>query len=162
MKFGDECTEFFHANASVKHRRSLITSLQDPQGNIFTSHEEKAQLPWESYKDRLGTTEFTQMHFDLDDLLNPIEDMHWLEEPFTEQEINNIVSNMPSHKSPGPDGFNTDFMKRCWPLIAQDFYNLCQAFHEENICLQSINESYVTLVPKVDVPLWGILGQFLS
>lgn len=44
VKFGDECIEFFHATASVKHRRSVITSLVDGQGVTHISHEEKADL----------------------------------------------------------------------------------------------------------------------
>jgi hypothetical protein len=29
-----------------------------------------------------------------------------------------VVANLPSGKAPGPDGFNTDFMKKCWPGIS--------------------------------------------
>jgi hypothetical protein len=43
-------------------------------------------------------------------------------------------------------------MKKCWPVIKQDFYDLCYSFDEHNICLQSINNSYITLIPKVDNP----------
>ena len=25
-------------------------------------------------------------------------------------------------KTPGPDGFNNDFLKKCWHIIAPDFY----------------------------------------
>lgn len=153
VKFGDECTEFFHATASVKHRKSVITALEDAHGNSITSHQGKANLLWESYKERLGTLEFTRMHFDLEDLLVPVIDLERLELPFTHEEINKVIKQMPTHKSPGPDGFNTDFMKRCWSLVAPDFYALCQAFYDGNLCLQSINSSYVTLVPKMDSPL---------
>ena len=57
---------------------------------------------------------------------------------------------MPTDKSPGPDGFNTDFIKKAWPIIKEDFYALCSAFNNGDICLQSINGSYITLIPKVD------------
>ena len=57
---------------------------------------------------------------------------------------------MPTDKSPGPDGFNTDFIKKAWPIIKEDFYVLCSAFYNGDICLQSINGSYITLIPKVD------------
>jgi hypothetical protein len=44
------------------------------------------------------------------------------------------------------------FIKKCWPIICTDFYNLHSDFHSnpESICLQSINESYITLIPKKD------------
>ena len=32
----------------------------------------------------------------------------------------------------------------------EDFYNLCQAFNDGEICLQSINGSHIVLIPKID------------
>ena len=72
--------------------------------------------------------------------------------PFSKEEINSIVKIMPLDKAPGPDGFNGMFLKKCWPLIKEDFYALCQDFYDCNINLESINNSYITLVPKVPTP----------
>lgn len=92
------------------------------------------------------------MVLDLQTLLGQHADLASLDEPFTHEEIDNVVSSLPSHKSPGSDGFNTDFIKKCWHVIKQDFYDLCQAFYLGQICLQSINGSYITLIPKIDNP----------
>jgi hypothetical protein len=54
VKFGDEGTKFFHANATIKHRRNLITTLEDDNGVTHSSHFPKANLLWEAYKERLG------------------------------------------------------------------------------------------------------------
>jgi retron-type reverse transcriptase len=43
-------------------------------------------------------------------------------------------------------------MKKCWRVIAPDFYDLCAGFYDENICFLSINSSYIVLIPKVDNP----------
>jgi hypothetical protein len=56
--------------------------------------------------------------------------------PFSTEEIDSIVHNLPLGKSPGPYGFNT-FLRRN---------------AGNNTCLQSINESFITLVPEVDNP----------
>jgi hypothetical protein len=40
-----------------------------------------------------------------------------LSEPFIHEEIDVIVANLPSDRSPGPDRFSTDFVKKCWPII---------------------------------------------
>jgi hypothetical protein len=93
------------------------------------------------------------MIFDLSMLLQPTDNLVALEEPFTTQEIDSIVKGLPSNKSPGPDGFNTDFLKKCWPTTAQDFYDLCNRFYNEEICMRSINGSYITLIPKKDAPV---------
>lgn len=90
------------------------------------------------------------MYFDLTTLIQQTEDLTWLEEPFTQEEINRVISDMPTNKSPGPDGLNTDFMRKCWPVIAYDYYELITTFYEGNLYLQSINGSHITLVPKTE------------
>jgi hypothetical protein len=107
---------------------------------------------WEAFKERLSTSEFNHVYFDLGSLINRDDNLEDLAAPFSKEEIDNIVQNLPLGKSPGPDGFNTDFMKKCWTVIAQDFYDLCDIFYENNLCIQSINGSYITLIPKIDNP----------
>lgn len=68
------------------------------------------------------------MLFNLDNLLDSNDLLHDLEAPFTRQEIDEVVADLPNNKSPGPDGFNNEFIKSSWPLIAPDFYNLFEAF----------------------------------
>jgi hypothetical protein len=158
VKFGDECPRFFHANASVKHNKNSIVVLRDDSGKELYSHEDKAQFIWNSFKNRLGISEFSGMNIDLSSILTPSENLYWLEEEFFREEIDKIIKELPSNKSPGPDGSNGDFFKRCWPIIANDFYELCADFFEGLVCLRSINSSYITLVPKKDCPI--SIGDF--
>lgn len=125
VTLADASTKFFHANASIKPRRSLITTLQDIEGNSFSGYQDKALLIWNSFKERLGVTSFQGMKFNLPSLIEASQDLSSLTQPFSHVEIDNVIKHLPSDKAPGPDGFNTDFIKRCWPIIKQDFYNLC-------------------------------------
>ena len=59
---------------------------------------------------------------------------------------------MPPDKSPGLDGFNGIFLKKCWPIIKEEFYKLADDFHSGTLKLQNINGSYITLVPKCQTP----------
>lgn len=152
MKAGDAGTKFFHATTTIRHRKNLIARLENNTEVLLTSHQDKAQILWEAYKERLGISEYQTMVLDLNSLLDNQVDFSALEEPFSHMEIDHVVAQMPSDKSPGPDGFNTDFVKKCWGIIKQDFYDLCHAFYLGDICLQSVNGSYITLIPKVDNP----------
>ena len=58
---GDAGTKFFHANATIKHRRNMISCLLDQDGNPHTAHPEKADILWEAFKDRLGQSEFDSL-----------------------------------------------------------------------------------------------------
>ena len=147
---GDARTKNFHANATIRHRKKLITFIEDSNGTIHSAHEQKAAIIWDSFKDKLGQAEFNLMTLVLDALLHSSAELGCLEVPFSTDEIDNVIKNLPSDKSPDPNGFNTDFVKKCWPIIKEDFYNLCNDFYEGEISLQSINGSYIALILKFD------------
>lgn len=117
VKLGDECTQFFHTNASIKNRLNSITSLTNQTGVTLYDHAAKASLLWESFKERLGTTDFSHMYFDLLTLIQVDHDLEWLHSPITKKEIDKITHDLPNNKSPGPDGFNGEFIKKCWGII---------------------------------------------
>jgi len=94
--------------------------------------------------------DFTRFGFDLTTVLRRRDDLGFLEEPFTSNEIDTVIKSLPTDKSPGPDGFNNEFLKGCWTTVREDFYNLCKDFHGNNVCLRSINSSFITLIPKVE------------
>jgi hypothetical protein len=152
VTLGDAGTKFFHANAIVRHRQNLISTLQKNDGSLVSKHEDKDIHLWKSYKERLGTLEFTHVYFNLHDMLFPSDNMLCLEEPFTNEKILIIVQDLPTDKFPGPDGFNSDFLKKCWPIVHQEFLELCQGFYIERLCMQSINSSHIVLIPKIDNP----------
>lgn len=132
--------------------KTTIATLKDSQGNICQTHDHKAKIVWEAFKDRMGKSEYNHMVFNLSDILQQVDGLEHLEAPFSKEEIDSIVSELSNNKSPGLDGFTNEFLKGCWPSIAQDFYNLCEDFFEGQICLRSINSSFITLIPKKDGP----------
>jgi hypothetical protein len=149
---GDTGSRFFHAHATIKHRKNSIATLTDENGIIHYEHEHKSSLLWDAFKCRLGSSDFSRIDFDLPELLIRNEELHELDTPFTKLEIDNIIKSLPSDKSPGPDGFNTNFIKKCWHIIAQDFYDLCEKFYHDEVCLRSINGSFIVLIPKKENP----------
>jgi hypothetical protein len=62
------------------------------------------------------------------------------------------VKYFPIDKAPGPNGFNGKFLKKCWPIIKEDFYKLIEDFYNEKINLESINTAFITLIPKKAYP----------
>ncbi|XP_037418890.1 uncharacterized protein LOC119283440 [Triticum dicoccoides] len=92
------------------------------------------------------------MKFDLPNIIKRREDLDQLTAPFSRQEIDNAIKEMPADRAPGPDGFMGHFIKSCWHIIKEDFYRLCDQFHEGTLNLESINEGFITLIPKVYSP----------
>jgi hypothetical protein len=48
--------------------------------------------------------------------------MHSIEAPFTREDIDRVVTKLPSDKASGPDGFNVLFLKKCCHIIKEDIY----------------------------------------
>jgi hypothetical protein len=65
VTLGDAGTKFFHANASIRFRRNLITTLENDVGDLIHDHNSKALLIWESFRERLGSSSFQGIQFDL-------------------------------------------------------------------------------------------------
>jgi hypothetical protein len=82
---GDENTKFFHSTATIRKNKNGIRSLIDDQGLEKFGHDEKASILWESFRSRLGVSEFTHMYIDLPSLLHRTDNLHILEEPFSQE-----------------------------------------------------------------------------
>jgi hypothetical protein len=63
-----------------------------------------------------------------------------------------VIKHLPNENSPGPDGFNNEFVKKNWSIIAPNVNKLISDFHAGNINLESINSSFITLAPKIENP----------
>ena len=148
VRFGDECTKFFHAMATISYRRNNVARLLNDNGAWIQDHEGKANLIWSSFKNRMGVNSRITMHFDLNSYITTREGSDVLIEPFLQEEIDNIIKKMPSDKVPGHDGFNGQFMKKCLQLIKEEFYVFCNDFFVDNLNLEGINSSYIILIPK--------------
>jgi hypothetical protein len=75
-----------------------------------------------------------------------------MKEAFSDKEIQDVIKQLPNDKSSGPDGFNNEFIKSCWQIISEDVKQLIRDFFEGKINLESINSSFITLIPKTDSP----------
>lgn len=148
--FGDENTKLFQAMA-IYFRRKYISELHLSDGSILKDHDKKSRALWLAYKGRLGVSEFTKILYDLSTLLQQ-ELLPDLDGPFTIEEIDAVLKDMPMDHAPGLDGFNGVFIKKCWLLIRDDFIRLCRDFHSGNPDISSINGSLITLIPKKDHP----------
>lgn len=84
-----------------------------PPNTEFHDHHSKAAILFRAFKARLGQTSATDNPLLLHSLLQHHDFLQELEDPFTKDEIDEVVKNLPSDKSPGFDGFNAAFLKSC-------------------------------------------------
>lgn len=105
--------------------RQLKTCNQICIYNTYYNHNAKAL---ENIQRQIWHLKWELVPHNIDDLIQVAEDLDLSEIPFTYEEIDNVVKALLSDKSPNPDGFNNEFLKKWWPIIANDFYALCDSF----------------------------------
>lgn len=66
--------------------------------------------------------------------------------------INSVFKQIQVEEAPGLDGLNGMFIKKCWSIIKEDFYALCEDFYNGTIELEPINSSFITMIPKINNP----------
>jgi hypothetical protein len=126
--------------------------LDTEDGRTIFEHDEKAALIWEEYRKRMGCTTHPEMKFNFNEIVHE-QDLQSIVGPFSKEDIDQVVKIMPCDKALGPDGFNGMFIKKCWHIIRDDIYELCMDFFNGVVDLQAINNSFITLVPKVNSPM---------
>jgi hypothetical protein len=101
----------------------------------------------------MGSSNNPEMQYNLEELVRNHEGLDQVSAPFSKEEIDNVVRQMPVDKAPGPDGFNWMFFKKCWHIIREDIYQICNDFFSGKLSLQAINSSFITLIPKSSNPI---------
>lgn len=76
------------------------------------------------------------------------EDYEGLEAGVTEEEIRRVLFEMPSNKSPGPDGFPCEFFKTTWSVLSHDFIVAVQSVFRYGFLPKGVNSTILALIPK--------------
>ena len=76
------------------------------------------------------------------------EEMGNMNRPITSNEIETVIKNLPTNRSPGPDGFTGEFYQTFREELTPIFLKLFQKFAEEGTLPNSFYEATITLKPR--------------
>jgi hypothetical protein len=63
VQFGDENTKFFHAIASERYRKNVISQIVDSSGRMIADYTEKSALFYQEFKSRMGCSIPTSLQY---------------------------------------------------------------------------------------------------
>lgn len=123
-------------------RRS--TSLREKIEIVFIDHFKSILAPKDLEKEHLAVDlSHANVQAKLDNSDGSI-----LGRVFDIKEIVDAIKSSSPNKSPGPDGFNSHFLKGCWLIIGEDVVAGMRDFFRNGGLLRQVKNTFIALVPK--------------
>ncbi|KAM0909823.1 hypothetical protein ACQ4PT_014549 [Festuca glaucescens] len=148
LREGDANTHFFHAKASARRRKSYIHRVE--LDNVsYTEQQDKEEAVWKFFHDMLGQARPRKHSINLEALgIIPV-DLTDQELPISPEEVRAAITDLPSDKAPGSDGYTALFFKKCWHLISNDIMRAIRALESATSRnLHLLNPATMILLPK--------------
>ena len=139
---------FFHRMANSNRRNNCIEKLMID--GALSSNQDRIAAHIEQFYMNLYSEQQMQRPFlvILDFPRISRDNVVWLERPFEEAEIFEVIKEFNGDKSPGPDGIPMAFFQACWGILKSNIMAVFNHFHVSGQFEKSLNATFIALIPK--------------
>ena len=154
LKIGDRNNKAYHRAVSTREAQNSIREIQRQDGSVTTQVEEIKVEAERFFREflQLIPNDFEGCTVNVLQELLPYrcteEDKVMLISQVSAEEIKKVLFSMPNDKSPGPDGFTSEFFKSAWDIIGDEFILVIQSFFVKGFLPKGINTTILALIPK--------------
>ncbi|XP_024014231.1 uncharacterized protein LOC112088180 [Eutrema salsugineum] len=159
LNVGDGNTKAFPRAAQVRKMQNTIREIRKPDGETVTDGDEIKQEAERFFKDFLSHEPDDFHGMETEEIGNLLdfrcdeEDTSLLEREVTAEEIKKTLFSMPTEKSPGPDGFTSEFFKAAWSIVGDGFIAAISSFFVKGFLPKGLNATILALIPKKEAAL---------
>ncbi|KAK7282263.1 hypothetical protein RIF29_10909 [Crotalaria pallida] len=154
IAMGDQNTRYFQNAALCRRKRNRINALLNEENSwIYDSNELKDMAV--NYFSKLYSID-DRNSYSLDTVtcfpyLPPGAET-LLDVDICMEEVRRALFSMGNLKSPGLDGLHALFYKSQWDHMQQFVYNFVKSVFQDPRCIAKVNQTTITLIPKIDRP----------
>ncbi|KAK1308804.1 hypothetical protein QJS10_CPA09g00704 [Acorus calamus] len=154
VREGDRNTQYFHQKVLRRRSCNRLEILRTESGELLHGDINVKSYVVKYFEDhwRSRVDSVSQIPPELIRRHLSSEMAEELVKPFTDEEIERTLHALSSNKSPGLDGFPSEFYKSMWPIIKGDVCRALKSFHTSVQLPISWGSTYIALIPKVQSP----------
>ncbi|XP_074304625.1 uncharacterized protein LOC141639376 [Silene latifolia] len=152
---GDLNTSYFHHIIKKRMMLNKVFQIEDKDGIVCTEGSSIQAAFLDYYIDLLGShTATDEVNVNVVRRGACCSEEYWniLAQPVTPDEVKSCIFSIPKNKSPGPDGYSSQFYRDAWEIIWGDICDAVCDFFSTGKLLSQINATIITLIPKNERP----------
>lgn len=148
----DKNIMYFHTIASCRQNRNLLNSIIVER----VLHEDLTTVKQEVFKHFKGL--FTENWRNRPKLKGQFKSIGHdqvagnLEAAFSKDKVWAAIKSCDGNKSLGSDGFNLICLQKCWEILKSNVLQFFKEFYENGKLVAGVNNSFITLIPKIECP----------
>ncbi|KAH0705731.1 hypothetical protein KY285_010268 [Solanum tuberosum] len=149
---GDQNTKFYHNYIKARRNTNRVFAIKDKYDERQERMEGISKAFLAYYKELIGQSNMKRKHVCREILMNgPMvneEQCTQLKAMFTENYVKEAIWSIDGNKSPGPDGYVSQFFKDNWEIVVKDVVKGVMEFFRTKKILTGMNNTTITLIPK--------------